>query len=120
MAPNKPTAPPIYPNLHGADSEQAHQANQGEIFRLKKISEIREFLENEVHTRDKLRERYKTAWNVFYIIGQISGIASLSTGAGAVGTLATGIGAPISIPLGGVSIGAGLISAAVTFLNKAS
>ena len=118
MAPNKPN---LYPNLHGADSEQAEQAKQAEqneIFRLKKISEIREFLENEVHTRDKLRDRYKAAWNVFYLIGQVSGITPLSTGAGAVGTLATGIGAPVSIPLGGVSIGAGLISSAATFLNK--
>ncbi len=60
------TAPPIYPELPRSE-------DQGVQFRLNKISEIRDFLENEVNERDKLRRKYKTFWNVFLQRGSIFG-----------------------------------------------
>ena len=53
----KPSAPNsnLYPEL----PEATEQVDQGVQFRLNKISEIRDFLENEVDQRDKLRRKYK-------------------------------------------------------------
>ena len=53
----KPRAPNsnVYPELPGTS-----EPDQSAQFRLNKISEIRNFLENEVDQRDKLRRKYKT------------------------------------------------------------
>ena len=66
----KPRAPNsnLYPEL----PEATEQVDQGVQFRLNKISEIRDFLENEVDQRDKLRRKYKTVWNVCYNTAQVS------------------------------------------------
>ena len=118
----KPSAPTIgmpnsnvYPEL----PEATEQVDQGVQFRLNKISEIRDFLENEVDQRDKLRRNYKTVWNVFYNTAQVSGLVALGSGGGAVGTMATGIGAVVSIPLGVVAIASSVLSGGCVALGKA-
>ena len=93
--------------------------DQGVQFRLNKISEIRDFLENEVDQRDKLRRKYKTVWNICYNTAQVSGLVALGMGGGAVGTMVTGIGAVVSIPLGGVAIGGSILSGVCVALGKA-
>ena len=110
----KPSVPQIYPDL------PENNEDQGVQFRLKKISEIRDFLDNEIQMRDKIRRKYKTVWNVCYNAAQVSGLVAIGTGSGAVGTLATGIGAPVSIPLGGIAIVGGVASAAFVALGKAT
>jgi hypothetical protein len=114
----------LYPNLQSetdlSRSELDLSPLEGTQFRLKKISEIRDFLEKEVNERDKLRRKYKTAWNVFYNVAQVSGLIAVGTGSGAVGTLATGVGAAVSIPLGGIAIAGGTVSAASVALGKAA
>ena len=107
-----PSATQIYPDLS--------QQDQGIQFRLNKISKIRDFLENEVDQRDKLRRKYKTVWNVFYNTAQVSGVVAVGSGMGAVRTLATGVAAPVSILLGGIAIAGGLVSAACVALGKAT
>ena len=108
----KPSAPKLYPEVpEGSD--------QGVQFRLNKISEIRNFLENEVDQRDKLRRKYKTAWNVCYNTAQVSGVVALGLGGGAIGTMATGIGVVVSIPLGGVAVGGSVLSGLCVALGKA-
>ena len=107
----KPSAPKLYPEVpEGSD--------QGVQFRLNKISEIRNFLENEVDQRDKLRRKYKTAWNVCYNTAQVSGVVALGLGGGAIGTMATGIGVVVSIPLGGVAVGGSVLSGLCVALGK--
>ena len=58
---SEPSAPPMYPNLdqHLEDSTK----DEGETLRLKRISDIREFLEKELETRGRYRRRYKSAYN---------------------------------------------------------
>ena len=51
----KPSAPTIGTNLYPELPEATEQVDQGVQFRLNKISEIRDFLGNEVDQRDKLR-----------------------------------------------------------------
>ena len=113
----KPTAPNL--NLYPELPQATEQVDQGVQFRLNKISEIRDFLENEVDQRDKLRRKYKTVWNVFYNTAQVSGLVALGSGGGAVGTMATGIGAVVSIPLGVVAIAGSVISGGCVALGKA-
>ena len=109
----KPTAPQIYPDLPQGE-------DQGVQFRLSKISEIRDSLEKEVDQRDQLRRKYKTVWNVFYNTAQVAGLVAVGSGTGAVGTLATGVGAFVSIPLGGIAIFGGVLSGACVALGKAT
>jgi hypothetical protein len=85
---------------------------------LTKISEIRDLLENEVQMRDKMRRKYKTLWNVFYTVGQVSGACAIGSGSAAVGTLATGVGIFAAVPLGPISIAAGVISASSVAFGK--
>ena len=115
----KPNAPNsnLYPELPEA-TEPSGASDQGVQFRLNKISEIRDFLENEVDQRDKLRRKYKTVWNVCYNTAQVSGLVALGLGGGAVGTIATGVGAVVSIPLGGVAIGGSVLSGLCVALGK--
>ena len=113
----KPSAPNL--NLYPELPETTEQVDQGVQFRLNKISEIRDFLENEVDQRDKLRRKYKTVWNVFYNTAQVSGLVALGSGGGAVGTMATGIGEVVSIPLGVVAIAGSVLSGGCVALGKA-
>ena len=122
-----PSAPNLnlYPELPegtepSGSAKQVEDTDQGVQFRLNKISEIRDFLENEVDQRDKLRRKYKTVWNVCYNTAQVSGLVAVGSGGGAVGTLATGIGAAVSIPLGGIAIIGGVLSGVCVALGKAT
>ena len=117
----KPSAPNsnVYPELPEA-SEPSEATDQVVQFRLNKISEIRDFLENEVDQRDKLRRKYKTLWNVCYNTAQVSGLVALGSGGGAVGTMATGVGAVATIPLGGVAIIGSVLSGVCAALGKAT
>ena len=58
-------------------------------------------------------------WNVFYNTAQVSGLVALGSGGGAVGTMATGIGAVVSIPLGVVAIAGSVLSGGCVALGKA-
>ena len=117
----KPSAPNsnVYPELPEA-TEPSEATDQVVQFRLNKISEIRDFLENEVDQRDKLRRKYKTLWNVCYNTAQVSGLVALGSGGGAVGTMATGVGAVATIPLGGVAITGSVLSGVCVALGKAT
>ena len=115
--PPSPVATPVYPVL---PDTVGVLRDPGVEFRLKKISEIRDYLEKEIDQRDKLRRKYKTAWNVFYNTAQLSGLAAVGAGAGAVGTLSTGVGAVVSIPLGGIAVFGGLISGVCVALGKST
>ena len=116
----KPTAPQMYPQLPHDHEGQAQAEDQGMQFRLTKISEIRDFLDSEIQERDKLRRKYKAVWNVLYNVAQVSGVLAVGSGTGAVGTLATGVGSVVSIPLGGIAIAGGLVSGASVALGKAT
>ena len=104
----KPTAPTLYPDI--SSEVEGQPPDSGEQFRLNQISEIRTFLDNEVQIRNKLRRKYKSVWNMFYGSTQISGLIAIGAGSSAVGTLASGIGAPISLPLSGIALFCGLLS----------
>ena len=119
-APNSNLYPELPESERSEETESSGASDQGVQFRLNKISEIRDFLENEVDQRDKLRRKYKTLWNVFYNTAQVSGVVALGSGGGAIGNMATGVGAVVSIPLGGVAIIGSVLSGVCVALGKAT
>ena len=116
MPKKEPTAPPLYPALP-AQPEESQQLD-GMTFRLKQISEIRSFLELENETRSRLRRRYKSIYNTFFYISTASGVIAVGAGTAGMTALGTGIGAPITLPLGIVSIAMGATSVGASALCK--
>ncbi len=100
---------PIYPNL---------PEDNGMTFRLKEISEIRSFLESENETRGRLRRRYKSIYNTFFYLSTTSATFAVGSGTAGIAALSTVIGAPITLPLGILSIVMGATSVGSSALCK--
>ena len=103
---SEPSVPPIYPNLdQHVQLEDSKEEDEGKTFRLKRISDIREFLEKELETRGRYRRRYK------------SGLTSVGSSIVAAATAAIGVGVIASVPLGFTAVASGVlivVSAAVS------
>ena len=84
--------------------------DHGMSFRLNEIANIRDRLQSEVQTRDRTRRRYQAAYTTSHAINTCVCIAGSATSATAVGSLATGVGVMIALPLGAVSLAAGVAS----------
>ena len=98
----------IYPTLSPAresptapDIELTEIRNdQGHTYRLKVISDIQKFLEEEVIKRDAFSKKYFRVSKIICITDSVlAGITFLAETAGAV-LLSTGVGAPIALGLG--------------------
>lgn len=123
--PPRPSAPPgaLYaeaPRTLTQDDAKLYphldMLEQGTNFRLSEVSNIRKSLQDEASQRARARRRYKVAYTTSFAVNTaVCAVSSLST-AGAVGTLATGVGAVVALPLGIVSLvggGVGLIGSTV-------
>ena len=110
----EPSAPPLYPNLdqHLEDSTK----DEGKTFRLRRISDIREFLEKELETRGRYRRRYKSAYNTAIYVN--AGLTSVSSSIVAAATAATGVGIIASVPLGLTAVAAGVFSVGSAPVSK--
>ena len=103
MLPNireKPTAPEIELGEMGS--------NRGHSYRLKVISDVQKFLEEEISNRDTFSKKYfRIAKIVSNVDSVLIGITISAEGAGAI-LLATGVAAPIALGLeiSGVATGA--------------
>ena len=117
---SEPSAPPMYPNLdevqHVPQIQQAE--DEGKTFRLKRISDIREFLEKELETRGRYRRRYKSIYNTAIYVNAGAGITSVGSGVAAATALATGIGAIASLPLGFTAVATGVLGVISTGISK--
>ena len=90
---SEPSAPPIYPNLDEVQHVQdSKEEDEGKTFRLKRISDILEFLEKELETRGRYRRRYKSAYNTAIYLNAAAGLTSVGSSAVAAATAATGVG----------------------------
>ena len=108
----------IYPKLltirespTAPDIELTEMRNdQGHTYRLKVISDVQKFLEEEISKREAFSKKYfRVARIVSNIDSVLIGITICAEGAGAV-LLATGIGAPIALGLGISDAATGAIS----------
>ena len=126
---SNPSAPPLYPELPQVNPDDNPQLNtqvnlqpkeedEGKTFRLKTISDIREFLEKELETRGRYRRRYKSIYNTAIYVNAGAGITSVASGVAAATALATGIGVIASIPLGFTAVATGVLGVISTGISK--
>ena len=98
----KPTAPEIELGEMGS--------NRGHSYRLKVISDVQKFLEEEISNRDTFSKKYfRIAKIVSNVDSVLIGITISAEGAGAI-LLATGVAAPIALGLGISGVATGAIS----------
>ena len=109
---SEPSAPPIYPNLDEFQHVQLEDStkDEGKTFRLKRISDIRETLEQELETRGRYRRRYKSAYNTAIYLNAGAGLTSVGSSIVAAATAATGVGIIASVPLGFTAVANGVLS----------
>ena len=95
-----PTLPTIRESPTAPDIELTEMGNdQGHTYRLKVISDVQKFLEEEISKHDAFSKKYfRVARIVSNIDSVLIGITICAERAGAV-LLATGIGAPIALGL---------------------
>ena len=96
LYPKLPTAPPI--------------EDQGQGYRLQKISEIQAFLEKEVEERGKLSKKYFRAAKIVDSVDTVLITLTIGAGAGGIGLLSTIVAAPTVIAIEGVALFTGLLS----------
>lgn len=101
----------LYPNI----DESAAESQQ---FRLAHISNIQKQLEDELEKYSRARRKYSTTYNS--LSNASTGSTILASAAGVTGTilLATGVGTPVSLILGGVAAAVGGLSFIASAIMK--
>ena len=116
---SEPSAPPIYPNLDEVQHVQtSKEEDEGKTFRLKRISDIREFLEKELETRGRYRRLYRSAYNTAIYLNAGAGLTSVGSSIVAAATAATGVGIIASVPLGFTAVASGVLSVVSAAVSK--
>ena len=92
----------IYPVLPSAPEDD------GSLHRLKTIKEIEAFLNDEVITRSRLHKKFKRCRVFTNYINHGLATTTVIASAGGIGSILSGLGAPIAIALGAVGITATL------------
>ena len=106
----------IYPPLD--DIASAPPDDESQIYRLKKIEEIDNFFYEEIKQREKLYKKFKRYSTTVVILDHSLITATVITGSGSIAALATGIGLPLSIALGSVSLCLSIATAITHRTNK--
>ena len=106
----------IYPPLD--DIASAPPDDESQIYRLKKIEEIENFFNEEIKQREKLYKKFKRYSTTVVILDHSLITATVITGSGSIAALATGIGLPLSIALGSVSLCLSIATAITHRTNK--
>ena len=105
----------IYPPL---DDIASAPPDESHIYRLKKIEEIEAFLQNEILERERLYKKFKRYSTSVRIVDHTLITATVITGGGGLAALCTGIGIPVSIALGSISICLSIATAITRKTNK--
>ena len=93
----------IYPTIPSAPVDES------QVYRLKQIEDVEQFLRNEIRDRNKLKKKFGF-WNatLHYVDGGLIAAEVISAGAG-IALISSGIGAPIGLALEGLAIFAGVV-----------
>ena len=105
-----PTLPTIreQPTAPGIVNDE--NDDRGHSYRLKVITDVQKFLEDEIQKRDAFSEKYFRVARVINLVDNVlMGITICAEGAGAV-ALSTGVGAPFAVALGVSGAATGAIS----------
>ena len=106
----------IYPPLD--DIASAPPDDESQIYRLKKIEEIENFFYEEIKQREKLYKKFKRYSTAVRIVDHTLITTTVITGGGGLAALCTGIGIPVSIALGSISICLSIATAITRKTNK--
>ena len=98
--------------------QDSKEEDEGKTFRLKRISDIREFLDKELETRGRYRRRYKSAYNTAIYLKAGAGLTSVGSSVVAAATAATGVGIIASVPLGFTAVATGVLSVVSAGISK--
>ena len=94
----------IYPGLEGQYD-----------FHLAEIKRLRDQIQDDLQTFSKKREQRKALHKIASVLNASGGTISVLAGGSSVAALAGAISAPIAIPLGCISLGAGVVTALSTY-----
>ena len=95
----------IYPTLPTAPCEDESQS-----FRLQTIKEVEAFLNHEIIERSRLSKKFSNCSSVASFINYGLTATTIVTGSGGIACLFTGIAAPFSLVLGGISLASTMVS----------
>jgi hypothetical protein len=94
----------LYPKLEATAPESAH------VYRLKKITEIQNCIEQERDKRASLSKKYRRSVRIINSVDCVLVVTTMGLGASGVALLSTIIAAPVVIALEAVAFGAGALS----------
>ncbi|XP_057315658.1 uncharacterized protein LOC130656758 [Hydractinia symbiolongicarpus] len=108
----------LYPNLLSAPAQGADMQEEIQIYRLKKIDDIENYLRNEIKEQDKLAKKFQMhgTWVRFCNHGLL-GVSVITSGLG-IGAIASGLGIPLAIAMGELTIAAGIGQAGLRNASK--
>lgn len=99
-------------------NEGVSRLETAKSFRLTEIARIRIELQNEVESRQKTCRRYKTANTTTHAVNVGMCVVGSVTSAGTVGTLATGVGVIVALPLGAIALATGVLGVIGSSVQK--
>ena len=114
----------IYPILPGTKEQPTAPGvvnieleDRGHSYRLKVISDVQKFLEDEIQKRDAFNKKYSRVSSIINLIDNV--LISITIGAEATGVvlLTTGVGAPVALGLGISGAVTGAISLIGNFVS---
>lgn len=103
--------------LYPALSEEQVEVNP-EKFRITHIAEVKKDLEKDLESYSRTRRKYAAAFKHTNNIDSFGNVISVAGGAVSLGLLGTGIGLPISLAVGSVSLAIGGVTTIASFLSK--
>ena len=95
-----PSAPPLYPSLNGGD------------YRLKKINDCQQELQNEISHYRRISKKYKRAKTIINAFAATTGTLTVVLSTASLATLLSGIGAIAGVPIAGIATLMGITSTA--------
>ena len=108
----------IYPTIATTPATAPPDDNEGQAYRLQKISDTEKFLRDEIDKRDSLTKRFKRRATATSISDTSVLAAITALEAASIATLITGIAMPISVALASTGLLLGLGSAVIHKTRK--
>ncbi|XP_057304389.1 uncharacterized protein LOC130641560 [Hydractinia symbiolongicarpus] len=108
----------LYPSLPSAPLESTEE-DSSQVYRLKKIEEVEQYLRVEIKERDKLAKKFKMHDTcVRYMDHGLLAVVSVITSGVGIGSMLSGIGVPLTVAMGGITIAVGISQAGLRNAGK--
>ena len=92
--------------------------DESQTFRLKTIKEVEAFMDDEISERSRLSKKFDNCSAITSYVNYGLTATTIITGSGGIACLSTGVGAPIALALGGISLFSTLTSGITHRLSK--